>query len=95
MLPDGHSELKEIKALVRENNKMLSKLRRAQVINRVFHAIYWIVIIGAALGLFYFLQPYFEGVQNIFQGVQNTQESFLGNGIFNLFGGEDAATTTE
>ena len=85
MLPDGQN-LREIKELVEENNTMLKKLRRGQVWGRVFTILYWVIIVGVAVGAFYFVQPYVNALQE-------TQSSI--GGIFDIFGGGEESVSTE
>lgn len=59
--------------LVEENNKILHKMRRTQKIASVMQVFYWLIIIGIAVGAFYFLQPYIDGI-----------EKFIKNSGFNI-----------
>ena len=52
---------------------MLRKMRGAQRRANIFKFLYWLVIIGIAAGAFYFLQPYFQVVQDLYQQVQTTR----------------------
>ena len=49
--------------LARENNEYLKKLYRAHVWSRTFRIVYWTLVIGAAVGVFYFLQPYIDSAK--------------------------------
>jgi len=64
--------------LLKENNRMLKKMRRTQKRSTFFKFLYWLVIIGIALGGFYFLQPYFQQVKVLYEqivpGLQNIGE---------------------
>jgi hypothetical protein len=44
--------------LTEENNEILRKMRRGQVISRNLKIVYWVLIVGAGVGLFYYLDPY-------------------------------------
>lgn len=46
--------------LLEENNKLLKQMRRSQKIGRTMQVLYWLVIVGLAVGAFYFLQPWIE-----------------------------------
>ncbi len=50
----------ETLSLTRENNEMLKKIRRGQKMTQIFRVVYWVIIIGASVGAFYFIQPYIE-----------------------------------
>lgn len=64
---DNSESLKEILELSRENNKMLKKQMSVMRWSRAFSVAYWVVIIGFALGAYYYIQPYIEGVLGIYQ----------------------------
>jgi hypothetical protein len=68
-------ELRSLRADVEENQRLLKKLYSASVWSRVFRAVYWFVIIGIALGTFYFLKPYLDSLTNIYGQVQGLPES--------------------
>lgn len=65
--------LEETLALVKENNEMLQKVRRIQKMNFFFKILYWVLIIGVAVGLFYFLQPFVDQLKG---AVKETNETF-------------------
>lgn len=75
-------EEKELLELARENNKMLKKIRRHMTMGTVFRFIYWAIIVGTAIGIFYFLQPYLEGVIKTYTDLTGSVDrvnSFFGN----------------
>ncbi|MCI5108875.1 MAG: hypothetical protein MRY49_03460 [Candidatus Pacebacteria bacterium] len=55
-------EEKELLELARENNRLLKKIKRHMAMGTIFRFIYWAIIIGAGIGIFYFLQPYIDSV---------------------------------
>jgi hypothetical protein len=64
-----------------ENNKMLHTMERGARWTRILNIVYWIVIIGSALGAYYFLQPYIESVRKLFEalpGIESMLKSFPG-----------------
>ena len=58
--------------LAKENNKILRKMRGAQKRAAFFTILKWIIIIIIFAGSFYFLQPYFQVVQDLYQQIQTT-----------------------
>jgi len=64
--------------MVQENNTLLRKMRRAALWGRIWHVLYWTVIIGLSIGAYYFIQPYVEQVQGIYGGVQGDVENIRG-----------------
>lgn len=86
MDPDERKKLNRTLELAEENNKMLTKLHRNMQWGRIFKVIYWIIIIGLAVGAFYFIQPYVEQLGNVYEGfrssVDRVQDVFSGqNGM--------------
>lgn len=57
--------------LNQENNELLHKLWRSVVWGRVAKVIYWVIIIGVAVGAFYFLQPYVSSIRDVSQEFRN------------------------
>lgn len=84
---EKETSIERLTKLAEENNRMLRKLHRSLLIGRIFRIIYWVIIIGVAVGVFYFLQPYYEGALNFYDNLTNTQEEF--GGFSNLFFGQD------
>ncbi len=41
-----------------------------------FRFMYWFVIIGTAVGLFYYFQPYIDNVVSIYSGLSDTVNTF-------------------
>jgi hypothetical protein len=66
--------LKENLDVSQESLKILKGIRRSNRVSAVFRFIYWLVIIGAALGLYYYLQPYLSQVPALWNQVQNIQK---------------------
>ena len=64
--------------LVKENNKMLHKIRRSQKVADLMRVLYWLVLLGIGIGAFYFIQPYVEQIQNFVGDAGATINSFKG-----------------
>ena len=61
---------------VRENNKILRKMRRSMRFSRVLRFVYWIIIFIAAIWLYKFLEPTissFLEILNSLGGFENFQ----------------------
>jgi hypothetical protein len=59
----GDRELMEkVLRLSQENNVMLRRMQSRARWGMIFRTFYWIIIIGLALGAFYFIQPYVETI---------------------------------
>ena len=65
MTPEEKSLLERTYALAEENNNILRKMRRSNLISTIFRVAYWVIIIGLGLGAYYFLQPYLMSAVDI------------------------------
>lgn len=57
--------------LNQQNNELLHKIYRSIVWRRIIRIVYWVVIIGVAIGAFYFLQPYVEVLFETYEQFRN------------------------
>jgi hypothetical protein len=93
MDPVLEKKLERHEELLEENNKLLKKVHRHLVVGRAVNIAYWAVIIGAALGLYWILQPFIENLLAFYSGVaqqgQNVTE-FISD-ITGTFSGDSIA----
>lgn len=82
MTPEEREMLKKTLELSQENNKMLHALKRSLFWGRVIRIIYWAIIIGAAIGVFYYIEPYLDGIIDAYGSVKGDLKSF--GDLFNL-----------
>ena len=68
MTPEERQILLQTHRLVEENNTLLRKMHRAALIGRIWHILYWVVIIALSLGAYYFIQPYIDQLTTTFGG---------------------------
>jgi len=73
---DEKAMLKKSLELSQENNKMLHSIKRQMLVGRVFRIIYWVVIIGAAIGLYYYVDPYIEGAIDAYGNLKGDFRNF-------------------
>ncbi len=76
--------LEETLELVKENNDMLRDMRRSMRFGRIMSILYWVFIIGSALGAYYLIQPYVEQLISIYGGAKSGIDNL--NGAFQNFG---------
>ena len=76
MTPEEREMLKKTLELAQENNKMLHSVRRSMFWGRVIKTIYWIIIIGAAIGLYVVIDPYINGAVDAYGNVKTGLKSF-------------------
>ncbi len=75
MDPESKKLLEETFELAQENNKMLHKVRRVQKWATFWSGLKVFIIVGVALGLFYFLEPYINKIVDLYNSVSNTAQS--------------------
>ena len=79
MTPEEKILLNKTFEIAEENNKMLRSLTRSMKIARIMSAVYWIFIIGSAVGAFYLIQPYVESLTATYNNASNSLNSILGS----------------
>lgn len=85
MDPESQKLLKETFELAKENNQMLRKIRSVQKWAAFWSLFKIFVIVGIALGTFYFLQPYLDGAMNTYNSVFGREEQSSSNSLQNFF----------
>jgi uncharacterized membrane protein len=68
--------LKKTLELSQENNKMLHSIMRGMFWGRVTRIIYWAIIIGASIGLYYYIEPYLNTAIDAYGNVKGDLKSF-------------------
>ena len=71
---DERELLDRILDLSEENNKILRKMQRANRIATVFHIIYYVVLVGVAIGAFVYLQPYIDSIMKSYSSFRGAFE---------------------
>lgn len=72
--PDTEKEIKELQEkeeeileISKENNKLLRKLHKSMVLSRIFRGLYWFFVIGLAFGLYFYIQPFIDGLPDAYK----------------------------
>ena len=78
MDPESKKLLEETFTLEQENNLLLKKVRSVQKWATFWQTFKIIVIIGIALGSFYFLEPYLNKVIDLYNSVTGAQQKLNG-----------------
>ena len=76
MQPEEREMLKKTLELTQENNQMLQSIRRGIFWSRIMRIIYWVVIIGAALGAYYYISPYVDSAVGAYDNVKVDLKNF-------------------
>ncbi|MFZ3020287.1 MAG: hypothetical protein WA051_02085 [Minisyncoccia bacterium] len=71
-------KLQRILELSESNNKILRAVKRSILLGRIFHTLYWVVIIGVSVGAFYFLKPYISQIEDLYGGLKSGASSAQG-----------------
>jgi hypothetical protein len=81
MTPEEKSLLERTYKITEENNKILRSIRRSNRLSLALRIAYWVIIIGIAIGSFYFIQPYANALLNFSNQGQGLEG--VGNSIKN------------
>jgi hypothetical protein len=76
MEPEEREMLKKTLELAQENNKMLYSIRRGMFWSRIMNIVYWIIIIGAAFGVYYYIAPYIDSAVGAYGNVKVDLKNF-------------------
>ena len=66
MSPEERELLNRSVRLAEDNNKILRSMKRSQHWANIMNALYWVLIIGAAIGGYYLVQPYVDQAKSIY-----------------------------
>ncbi len=83
MSPEEKELFKRSIALAEENNDILRSMQRSMRLARFMSMLYWVFIIGSAVGAYYLVQPYIEQLTEIYGGAKNGIDG--GVGVFSGF----------
>jgi TRAP-type C4-dicarboxylate transport system permease small subunit len=78
MNPEEQRAFKRMMRQTDDMYRMVRSLYRGQRIRTILRVVYFIVIIGAMVGAFYFIQPYIEQITETYTGVQGGVENAKG-----------------
>ncbi len=76
MSPEERELLNKCVTLSEDNNQILHSIKRSMRWASITRAIYWIFIIGSAIGALYFLQPYIDQLKSVYSGAGDVLGGF-------------------
>lgn len=76
MTPEEKELLNRVVALSEQNNDILRSIQRSMRFSRFMSIVYWIFIIGSAVGAYYIIQPYIDALKDGYGGVLDTFNTF-------------------
>ncbi len=68
MDPEEKALLEKSLELEKENNTLLRSIKRSLQISSIMSIVYWVFIVGSAVGAYYLIQPYVESVSGLYGG---------------------------
>ena len=75
MDPESKNLLEETFNLEKENNKMLRKVRSVQKWSTFWTGLKVFLVVGIALGSFYFLEPYVDKMIGFYNSIAGTSQN--------------------
>jgi Trk-type K+ transport system membrane component len=79
MTPEEKELLENVLEISEENNKILKSINRSMKIARMMSVVYWVFIIGSAVGAFYLIQPQIEALMRAYEGASSSFNGILGS----------------
>ncbi len=94
---DLEKKVDETLEMVKENNKILKKMRSRMMWSSVVRVIYWIIILAAAFGAYYVIKPVVDDVREAYDGVVDSINSVkeVGQKFTDPFHRNSATTTRD
>ena len=75
MTPEERELLKRSVSLGEENNDILRSMRRSMRLARIMSIMYWVVIVGSAIGAYYLIQPYIDSITSVYGDAKSNLDS--------------------
>jgi hypothetical protein len=75
MTPEERELLNRSVALGEENNDILRSMRRSMRLARIMSIMYWVVIVGSAVGAYYLIQPYVDSITGAYGDARSGLDS--------------------
>ena len=79
MNPEEKELFKRSIALSEENNDILRSIQRSLRFSRLMSVIYWVFIIGSAVGAYYLVQPYIDSLSGAYSGASSNIGDIISN----------------
>ena len=81
MSPEEKELFKRSIALAEENNQILRGIQRSMRLARFMSILYWLFIIGSAVGAYYLIQPYIQAMTGAFGGAKSSFSDNINNAL--------------
>ena len=76
MDPEIKDMIRKNLELSQENNKMLHSIKRGIFWGKIMRIVYWVIILGIGVGLYYYVEPYIDGAVGAYGNVKGDLQSF-------------------
>jgi hypothetical protein len=76
MSPEEKELLKRTIVLAEENNQILRSMQRSMRVQRFMTLVYWVFIIGSAIGAYYLIQPYIDSLMEVYGSASEILNGF-------------------
>lgn len=80
-------KLEKLEKMVTEDHRMIRSLYIRARITSILRIVYILILIGAAIGGYYFIEPYLKEVKEIYRSIKATQSQLTPEGIIQWFQG--------
>ena len=77
MDPEEKELLEKSVEIAEENNEILKKMQRSMRWTRIMYTVYWLFIIGSAVGAYYLIQPYINAITGTYGGAKSNFSSMM------------------
>lgn len=78
MTPEERELLQRSVKLAEDNNTMLRSIVRSMRTARIMSIVYWVFIIGSAVGAYYLIQPYVDALMAAYGGFKGNVDNGIG-----------------
>ncbi|HEY4515704.1 MAG TPA: hypothetical protein VJH67_00755 [Candidatus Paceibacterota bacterium] len=72
MEPEDRDLLRRTFELSQKNSKILESIKKSMFWGRVMRYVYWAILLGAAVGAYYFIEPYVDQMLEVYGGVKGS-----------------------
>lgn len=75
---------KENFELLQHNNRILRRIQKKMRTQTAVRILYWAVLIGSTLGMYYYLQPVFDTISNQYDGLISLPDKILPTNVLDF-----------
>ncbi len=76
MDPELKDMIRKNLELSAENNKMLHSIKRGMFWGKIMRIVYWVIILGVGVGLYYYIEPYVDSAVGAYGDVKGDLQTF-------------------